>query len=181
MTLYNKTWGKGSSGPSLEYWLQSAADTGTSPAVEYNSGTATNDGNIDFQANEFLLVAGIRGQYSDLIFTAPIRGEYSIAGNFRGAQYGIVTVVVIVASGKVGFSSSVTSVGQLVPFNMTLSLQAGSTVIFCAGPGSGAQNTGLSATITRPCALTDQANSTSTREITCSGSQRSSTVPSNRR
>src|SRR5260370_41901483 len=113
-------------------------------------GSLTHDGNIDFLVNEFLLVLGIRGKYSDLILTAPITGEYSIAGNFRGAQYGIATVVGIVASGKVVFSSSVTFVGQLVPFNMALSLQAGSTLIFCAGPGSGAQNTGLSATITRP-------------------------------
>jgi len=181
ITLYDKTVRNGINGPNAQYWLSSTADTGTSPAVEYNNGTATNDGNIDFLTNEFLLVAGIRGQYSDLIFTAPIRGEYSIAGNFRGAQYGIGTVVGIVASGKVVFSSSVTSAGQLVPFNMTLGLQAGSTVIFSAGPGSGAQNTGLSATITRPCALTDEANSTPTREITCSGWQRSSTVPSKQR
>jgi hypothetical protein len=68
-----------------------------------------------------------------------------------------------------------------VPFNMTLSLQAGSTVIFSVGPGSGRQNTGLSATITRPCALTDEANSTPTGEITRSAGQRSSTVPSKRR
>ncbi len=180
ITLYDKTVQNGINGKSAQFWLSSLVDTGTSPAAEYNNGPAYNDGNVDFLANEFLLVAGIRGQYSDLIFTAPVGGEYSIAGDFRGAQYGIGTVVGIVASGKVVFSSSVTSVGQLVPFNMTLSLQAGSTVIFSAGPGSGAQNTGLSATITRPCALTDKAISTSTGEITCSGSQRSSTVPSKR-
>jgi hypothetical protein len=132
-------------------------------------------------ADEFLLVAGIGGQYSDLIFTAPVGGEYSIAGNFRGAQYGIGTVAGIVANGMVVFSSSVTSAGQLVPFNMTLSLQAGSTVVFSVGPGGGAQNTGLSATITRPCALTDEANSSSTGEITCSGRPSSPTVPCKRR
>jgi hypothetical protein len=181
ITLYDKTVQNGINGKNAQYWLSSLVDTGTSPAAEYNNGPAYNDGNIDFLANEFLLVAGIRSQYSDLIFTAPVGGEYSIAGNFRGAQYGVGTVVAIVASGKVVFSSSVTSVGQLVPFNMTLSLQAGTTVIFSAGPGSGTQNTGLSATITRPCALTDEANSTSTGEITCSAGQRSSTVPSKRR
>ncbi len=181
ITLYDKTVRNGINGPNAKYWLSSLVDTGTSPAAEYNNGPAYNDGNVDFLANEFLLVAGIRGHYSDLIFTAPVGGEYSIAGNFRGAQYGIGTVVGIVASGKVVFSSSVTSVGQLVPFNMTLSLQADSTVMFSAGPGSGTQNTGLSTTITRPCALTDQANSTSTGEITCSGWQRSSTVPSKQR
>jgi len=181
ITLYDKTVQNGINGKNAQFWLSSLVDTGTSPAAEYNSGPAYNDGNVDFLANEFLLVAGIRGQYSDLIFTAPAGGEYSIAGNFRGAQYGIGTVVGIVASGKVVFSSSVNSVGQLVPFNMTLSLQAASTVIFSVGPGGGAQNTGLSATITRPCALTDKAISTSTGEITCSGWQRVSTVPSKRR
>jgi hypothetical protein len=181
ITLYDKTAQNGINGPNAQYWLSSSANAGTSPSAEYNNGPAVNDGNIDFLANEFLLVAGIRGQYSDLIFTAPAGGEYSIAGNFRGAQYGIGTVVGIVANGKVVFSSSVTSVGQLVPFNMTLSLQAGSTVIFSVGPGSGRQNTGLSATITRPCALTDKAISTSTGEISCSGWQRSSRVPSKRR
>jgi hypothetical protein len=181
ITLYDKTAQNGINGPNAQYWLSSSANTGSSPAAEYNNGPAIDDGNIDFLANEFLLVPGIRGQYSDLVFTAPAGGEYSIAGNFRGAQYGIGTVVGIVANGKVVFSSSVTSVGQLVPFNMTLSLQSGSTVIFSVGPGSGRQNTGLSATITRPCALTDKAISTSTGEITCSGWQRSSTVPSKRR
>jgi hypothetical protein len=181
ITLYDKTAQNGINGPNAQYWLSSSANTGTSPAAEYNNGPAIDDGNIDFLAHEFLLVPGIRGQCSDLVFTAPAGGEYSIAGKFRGAQYGIGTVVGIVANGKVVFSSSVTSVGQLVPFNMTLSLQAGSTVIFSAGPGSGTQNTGLSATITRPCALTDEANSTPTGEITCSAGQRSSTVPSKRR
>jgi hypothetical protein len=180
ITLYDKSVQNGINGKNSQFWLSSSVDTGTSPAAEYNNGPAFNDGNVDFLANEFLLVAGIRGQYSDLIFTAPVDGEYSIAGNFRGAQYGVGTVVGIVANGKVAFSSSVTAVGQLVPFNMTLSLQAGSTVSFSVGPGSGAQNTGLSATITRPCALADSAISSSTGEITCSARQRSSTVPSKR-
>jgi len=182
ITIYDKAVQNGINGPNAQYWLSSSPNTaGTSPAAEYNNGPALDDGNIDFLPNEFLLVAGIRGQYSDLIFTAPAEAEYSIAGRFRGAQYGVGTVVGIVAAGKVVFRSSVTSADQLVPFNMTLSLQAGSTVIFSVGPGSGTQNTGLSATITRPCALTDQANSTSTGEITCSGWQRSSTVPSKQR
>jgi hypothetical protein len=181
ITLYDKTVQNGINGKNAQFWLSSSVDTGTSPAAEYNNGPTFNDGNVDFLANEFLLVAGIRGQYSDLIFTAPVGGEYSIVGNFRGAQYGIGTVVGIEDNGKVVFSSSVTSVGQLVPFNITLSLQAGSTVTFSVGPGNGAQNTGLSVTITRPCALTDKAISTSTGKITCSAWQRASTVPSGRR
>jgi hypothetical protein len=169
ITLYDKTVQNGINGPNAQYWLSSSENTGTSPAAEYNNGPAVNDGNIDFLANEFLLVAGIRGQYSDLIFTAPAGGEYSITGNFRGAQYGIGTVVGIVANREVVFSSSVTSVGQLVPFRLTVTLRAGSRVVFSVGPGGGRQNTGLSATITRPCALTDMPVSAPTGEITCSG------------
>jgi len=169
ITLYDKTVRNGINGPNAMYWLSSSVNNRTSPAAEYNNGPANNDGNIDFLSNEFLLVAGLGGQYSDLIFTAPSDGEYSIAGNFRGAQYGISTVVGIAANGKVVFSSRVTSVGQLVPFRITLSLQAGNTVVFSVGPGGGSQNTGLSATITKPCALTDKPVSTPTGEITCSG------------
>jgi hypothetical protein len=170
ITLYDKTAKNGVNGPSAQYWISPSVDVGTSPSAEYNEGPAYNDGNVDLLANEFLLVAGVGGQYSDLIFTAPAGGEYFIAGNFRGAQYGVGTVVGIVANGKVVFSSSVTSIGQLAPFRITLSLQARSTVVFSVGPGSGMQNTGLSATITRPCALTDRLTSTPTGEITCSSS-----------
>ncbi|HXY23978.1 MAG TPA: hypothetical protein VEI73_04965 [Candidatus Acidoferrum sp.] len=169
VTLYNKTVRNGINGPNAKYWLFSSVNLGTSPAAEYNDGPAYNDANIDFLANEFLLVAGVGGQYSDLMFTAPVGGEYSIAGNFRGAQYGVATVVGIVANGRVVFSSSVTSVGQLVPFGITLSLQARNTVVFSVGPGSGAQNTGLSVTITKPCSLTDKPTLTPAGEITCSG------------
>ena len=169
ITLYDKTVQNGINGPNAQYWISSSANTGTSPSAEYNNGPALNDGNIDFLANEFVLVAGIRGQYSDLIFTVPADGEYSLAGNFRGAQYGIGTVVGIVANGKVVFNSSVTSVGHLAPFDLTLSLKAGSTVVFSVGPGNGSQNTGLSVTITRSCAVTDRPSSTPTGEIACSG------------
>jgi hypothetical protein len=166
--FYDKAVRNGINGPNAKYWLSSTVSVGTSPAAEYNDGPAYNDGNVDFLANEFLLVAGIGGQYSNLIFTAPAGGEYSITGNFRGAQYGVGTVVGIVANGKVVFSSSVTSAGQLVPFNITLNLQAGNTVAFSVGPGSGSQNTGLSVTITKPCGLTDKPTVTPAGEITCS-------------
>jgi hypothetical protein len=68
--------------------------------------------------------------------------------NFRGAQYGIGTVVGVVANDDVLFSSSVTSVGQIVPFHIEVSLTAGDTVVFSVGPDGGLQNTGLGATIT---------------------------------
>ena len=168
ITLYDQTVRNGINGPNAQYWLSSSVNAGTSPAAEYNNGSAFNDGNVDFLPNEFLLVAGIHGQYSGLVFTAPAGGEYSVAGSFRGAQYGIGTVVGIVVNGKVIFKSSVNAVGQLVPFNLMLNLQAGSTVAFSAGPGSGSQNTGLSATITKPCSLSDKPASSVTGEITCS-------------
>jgi hypothetical protein len=170
--LYDKAVRNGINGPNAKYWLSSSVGIGTSPAAEYNDGPAFNDGNVDFLENEFLLVSGIGGQYSDLIFTAPAGGEYSIAGNFRGAQYEVGTAVGIVVSGKIVFSSSVTSVRQLVPFEITRNLEAGSTVVFSVGPGSGLQNTGLSATITKPCSLTDRPISLPTGKIDCSGQPR---------
>jgi len=169
ITLYEKTVRNGINGPNAQYWLSPSVNTGTSPSAEYNNGPAINDGNIDFLTNEFLLVAGIRGQYSDLIFTAPADGEYSIAGSFRGAQYGIGTVAGIVVNGKVVFSSNITSDNQLAPFRSALHLQARNTVVFSVGPGNGAQNTGLSATITKPCSITDRPVPAPTGEIICSG------------
>jgi hypothetical protein len=138
--------------------------------VQYNDGPAYNDGNVDFPANHFVLVAGLGGQYSDLIFTAPASGDYSIVGAFRGSQYGVGTLVGIVADGKIVFRSTITSVGQLAPFNIPLSLQAGGRVVFSAGPGSGRQNTGLSVTITRPCRSSDYPTSTPAADVTCSSS-----------
>ncbi len=58
-------------------------------------------------------------------------------------------------NGTALFSSSGTSVGQLVPFNREVRLITGSAVEFSAGPGGGLQNTGISATITTECVLTD--------------------------
>ena len=169
ITLYDKAVRNGINGPNAQYWISSSENKGTSPSAEYNNGPPNNDGNIAFLANEFLLVAGIRGQYSNLIFTAPTDGEYSIVGNFRGAQYAIGTVVGVVANKKVLFSSRVTSVDQLAPFDFTLNLQAGNTVVFSVGPGGGAQNTGLSVTITRPCGLSDRPVPAPTGAISCSG------------
>lgn len=166
--LYDKTVQNGINGPNAQYWLSSSANSGTSPAAEYNKGPVYNDGNVDLGANEFLLVAGIGGQYSNLIFTASSGAEYSIEGAFRGAQYGVGTVVGIVANGTAVFRSSVTSVDQLVPFRMALNLPAGGRVVFSVGPGRGAQNTGLAVTITRPCGSGDRPASTPTWAITCS-------------
>lgn len=172
VTLYDKTVQNGINGPNAQYWLSSVVHRGASPAAEYNNGPAYNDGNVDFPANHFVLVAGLGGQYSDLIFTAPASGEYSIAGEFRGSQYGIGTLVGIVADGKTVFRSSINAVGQLAPFNMALALQAGRAVVFSVGPGNGRQNTGLSVTVTRPCTASERPAYTPAGEITCSSSEK---------
>jgi hypothetical protein len=169
ISLYDKIAQNGVNGPNAQYWLSSASHVDVSPAAEYNRGPAFNDGNVAFLENEFLLVAGTDGQYSDLIFTAPVSSEYSIAGNFRGAQYGVGTAVAIVANETVAFGSRVTSFGQLVPFNIRLNLSAGSKLVFSVGPGNGFQNTGLSAAITRACAPDDRPVSTPAGDIVCSG------------
>ena len=147
ITLYTQAVQNGVNGPNAQYWLSPAVDIGNSPAAEFNDGAAYDDGNIDFLANEFVLVAGIGGQFSDLIFTAPATGAYSLSSSFRGDQYGIGTVVAVVVNGASVFNSTVTSEGQTVPFNTQINLNSGQTIVFSVGPGGGLQNTGLSATI----------------------------------
>src|SRR6266705_5325986 len=109
VTLYDQTAQPGVNGPNAQYWLSSAVNLGESPSAEFNNGPAFDDGNVDFLANAFVLVAGIGGEYSDLVFTAPADGMYSVASSVRGAQNGIGTVVGVVANGNVLFSSSVTA------------------------------------------------------------------------
>lgn len=146
ITLYDQTAQGIYNGPNAQFWLSSTHDIGGSPAAEYNNGPDFDNGNVDFLANEFLLVAGIGGEYSDLVFTAPANGSYSLASSFRGAQYGIGVVVGVVVNGNVVFNSTVTSVNQVVPFNTDLTLSAGDTVVLSVGPGNGTQNTGVAAT-----------------------------------
>ncbi len=148
ITLYTQTAQNGINGPNAQYWLSPAVNIGDSPAAEFNDGGAYNDGNVNFLPFEFLLVSGIGGEYSDLVFTAPAAGMYSLTSSFRGAQYGIGTLVAVVVNGNVLFDSSVTAVNQIVPFDSDLSLAAGDTVVFSVGPGGGLQNTGVAATIT---------------------------------
>ncbi len=150
ITRYDVTAQNGVNGPNAQYWLSSTVNNGTSPAAEYNNGPAYSDGNVDFLANDFVLVAGVGGQYSDLVFTAPTTGAYTLAATFRGDQNGIGTVVAILHNGASLFNGSVTAVGQLVPYNTTLTLNAGDTLVFSVGPNGGAQNTGLALTITGP-------------------------------
>ncbi|TWC07571.1 hypothetical protein FBZ93_101865, partial [Bradyrhizobium macuxiense] len=148
VTLYDQTAQPGVDGPNAQYWLSSSVNIGESPAAKFNDGPTRDDGNVNFLPDQFLLVSGIGGQYSDLVFTAPATGEYSLATTFRGDQYGIGTVVGVIENGNVIFSSRVSYEGQLVPFNETLSLSAGDELVFSVGPGGGLQNTGLSVSVT---------------------------------
>ncbi len=151
VTLYDQTVQNGINGPNAQYWLSPSNNIANSPSAEYNNGLAYDDGNVNFLANQFVLVSGIGGEYSDLVFTTPSTGTYSIAAIFRGDQYGIGTVVDVVENGNdVIFNSSVTAEGQTVPFDTSLSLTTGETVEFSVGPDGGLQNTGLSLTITSP-------------------------------
>ncbi len=160
-TLYDQTVQNGINGPNAQYWVSSTTDVGNSPAAEFNNGPAFADGNVRFLADQFILVAGIGGQYSDLVFTAPADGTYSIAGSFQGDQTDIGIVAGVVANGAVLFNSSVTALGQIVPFDTQVSLSAGNTIVFSVGPGGGSQNTGLSASITMipPTATTPEPSS----------------------
>lgn len=168
ITLYDRTVQNGINGPNAQYWLSSRVNTRTSPAAGYINGPAFNDGNSNLLGKEFDLVSGIGGQYADLVFRAPVDGEYSVAGRFRGAQYGVGTVVGVVTNGSVAFQSKVTAVEQLVPFRVSPNLRAGEEVVFAVGPGDGTQNTGISVTITRPCGAGDKPSFTSSGEIVCS-------------
>ena len=147
VTLFNTTAQNGINGPNAQYWLDPAVNIGNSPAAEYNDGPAYNDGNVSFAPHEFLLVAGIGGQYADLVFTAATAGRYSLVGKFRGAQTDIGVVVGVTANNKVVFESSIGSENQIKSFRKSVDLSAGGQVIFWVGPNGGAQNTGLSLTI----------------------------------
>jgi len=168
VTLYTQTAQNGVNGPNAQFWLSPSVNVGNSPAAEFNNGPAFagGSGNVDLLANQFVLVAGVGGQYSDLVFTAPASGTYSVVASFRGDQTGVGTVVGVVvnnsaavgpfgaAPGNVVFNSTVTADKQTVPFTTEVSLKAGNTVVFSVGPGGGLQNTGVSATITGPLSQT---------------------------
>ena len=152
VTLYNLTSQPNVHGPNAQYWSSSSSITATS-SVQYNNGPLYNDGNVDISASGLTLV-WFGSQYADLVFTAPTAGTYAVTGAFLGSQNNVGSTVAVVANGNVAFNSTVTSEGQIVPFNITVTLAAGSTVIFSAGPGGGTQNTGLSTIVTGPLGTT---------------------------
>jgi hypothetical protein len=147
VTLFANTVQGGLDSSNEQLWLMQSINVGDSPAVEYNNGPAFNDGNVVAAANQILLVAGIQGQYADLIFTAPAAGAYSLVGSFTGDQFNIGDFVGIVSNGSVVFNSTVSSEGQIVAFNDNVTLAAGNTVVFSAGPDGGLQNVGLNLTV----------------------------------
>jgi hypothetical protein len=151
VTLYNRQASGAVNGSSNQTWFSSTTNIGFSPSLAYNNGAGFDNGNVNFLTDELDLVAGVGGQYTDLVFTAPLDGTYSVAGSFRGDQHGIDTVVGVVENGSVLFNSTVTSVGEVVPFSLAgVHLTAGEKIVFSVGPNGGDQNTGFSATITGP-------------------------------
>lgn len=147
VTLFDSTQQPGLNGPNTQFWFASSFNV-LVPSAEYNDGPAYNNGNVDFLKDEFLLVASY--PFAALVFAAPVNGTYTIAAKFRGAQVGIGVIVGVVANNRLLFNSSVTSLNQIVPFNGKVTLNAGQTIVFTAGPGGGTQNTGLSAIVTGP-------------------------------
>ena len=156
VNLFTNTVAPGFDSPNEQLWLTQSINQGDSPAVEYNNGAAFNDGNVSAAANQILLVAGIAGQYADLVFTAPAAGTYSLDGSFQGDQVNVGDFIGIVANGSVIFSSTVTSEGQVVPFDDSVTLAAGDTVVFSTGPDGGLQNVGLNLTVSSTTAATPE-------------------------
>jgi uncharacterized protein (TIGR03437 family) len=148
VTLYNLTSQPNVHGPNAQYWSSATPVTATS-SVQYNNGPLYNDGNVDISADGLTLV-WFGSQYSDVVFTAPDAGTYAVTGAFLGSQNNVGSTVAVVAGGNVVFNSTVTSEGQVAPFDATVTLTAGSALVFSAGPGGGTQNTGLSAFVTGP-------------------------------
>jgi hypothetical protein len=127
VSLYTQTSQPGAiGGTNVQSWSSGAS------SVEFNNGPAqiipVNGGNFDLLANQIVLVP-VGGENSDVVFTAPAAGTYSVTGSFRGDQTG-VGVAGVAANGSLLLSSGISSVGQIVPFTYTVSLSAGSTVVF---------------------------------------------------
>ncbi len=149
ITLYDQTAQPGIDEPNAQFWVSSSVNIGESPSVEFNNGPFYDDGIVDFGQDEFMLVAGSGGQYSDLVFTAPTDGAYQVWAGFRGDQYKIGAVVGVVVRGKLLFNSTVTAVGQGPQFNAIVRLKAGNKVVISVGPGGvgGPQRVGVDAGI----------------------------------
>jgi hypothetical protein len=153
VSLDAQTLQNGSDGPNAQFWTTSGTLCST-PFVGFNNGPAYHGANacgpdtLDIPANGVVL--NPENTVADVVFTAPAAGTYSVAGSFRGDQVGVGVVAGVVANGSLLLSSGVTSDGQTVPFSYTVTLAAGSTVVFAVGAGGGNGHAGLSAAITGP-------------------------------
>jgi hypothetical protein len=149
VTLYTAQVPGGDS-PNQQMWISPAVNCCiASPSVGFNNGPAFDDGNVAQAANEILLVAsGGQNLVTELIFTAPVGGIYSLTSSFIGDQRGIGVGVDVLLNGSVLFSSTVTSFGQVVPFNTNVALALGDTLTFAVVQGTGSQNTGLDVNLT---------------------------------
>jgi hypothetical protein len=87
-----------------------------------------------------------------VVFTAPQAGTYSVTGSFRGDQTAPYQVVAgVAANGSLLLSSGISADAQVVPFSYTVTLSAGSTVVFSVQQVAGSsQTTGLTVAITGP-------------------------------
>ena len=140
----------GPDGANQEGWIDPAVNCCfASPAVSYNNGPAFDDGNVAQAANQIDMVSSVfQNLTTDVVFTAPTAGAYVLSGDFTGDQRGIGVNVFVLDDGATIFSSSVTSFGQITPFNGTLNLAAGDSIRFAVQQGGGNQNTGLDVTLT---------------------------------
>jgi hypothetical protein len=134
VTLFTQAVQTGFVGPNLQYWSSSPNPGSSGAFIGYNNGPALING-INLLANELMLVP-LSGQNSNVVFTAPAAGTYSMTGSFRGDQDGIGVVVGVVANGSLLLSTGISAVGQILPFSYTVTLSAGSTVVFSSGPGA---------------------------------------------
>jgi hypothetical protein len=152
VSLYTQTVQDGTNGPNEQFWSSGSLLYGSNSFVEFNSGPAlkTNgQASLDILANQIVLVP-VSGQNSNAVFTAPAAGTYSVTGSFRGDVSPVAAVAGVVANGNLLLSSGITSGGQVVPFTYTVSLPAGSTVVFSVGGGPYYGYTGLSVAISGP-------------------------------
>ena len=149
VTPYSQRLQNGINGPNAQYWTSPGVNIGDSPSVEYQNGPNYDDGNVDLLANQLVLVSGIGGETSDLVFTAPASGIFDVDATFRGDQFGIGTAVGVSIDGTLLFDSGVHAEGQTVPFSTELTLTIGDQVVFSVAPDGGLQNTGIEADITQ--------------------------------
>jgi hypothetical protein len=150
VSLYTQTAQPGPlGGTNTQTWSSGAS------SVAYNNGPAQmipyNGGDFDVLANQIVLDP-VGGENSDVVFTAPQAGTYSVTGSFRGDQTAPYQVVAgVAANGSLLLSSGISADAQVVPFSYTVTLSAGSTVVFSVQQVAGSsQTTGLTVAITGP-------------------------------